>query len=232
MSRDASSGRKRFDLRQDFGRVVAVLAVLLLLNVGFYMFLNLPRLRALSDLTSGRDSVRGTLIEISRSCQSMQELVTRYDDESARLERFYVDRLGTQMERMTRIQQAVRAIATEFRIDPESIDYNTAEIEKSDLTRFQITIPLVGGYPNLRHFIERVETAPYLAIIDSVELSGSREGGAMLSLTIRISTYFRAPALLPEPAANPGSPGEEPQAPAARPAGPAEPTPQDAAAAS
>lgn len=199
MSRIAPGGRKRFDLRQDLWRVVAILGVLLLLNIGFYLFLNLPRLRALADLTSGRDAVRGTLIEISRGCQAMQDLVARYDDETTRLDHFYAERLGTQMERMTRIQQAIRAVAAEFRIDPESIDYDTAEVEKSDLTRFQITIPLVGGYPNLRHFINRVETAPYLAIIDSVELSGSREGGAMLSLTIRISTYFRAPDLRPEP---------------------------------
>lgn len=207
MSRSAS-GRTRFDLRQDLVRVVAILGVLLLLNVGFYLFLNLPRLRALADLTSGRDAVRRTLIELGRSCQAMQELVARYDDEAARLERFYTDRLGTQMARMTRIQQAIRSVAAEFRIDPESIDYNTAEVEKSDLTRFQITIPLVGGYPNLRHFINRVETSPYLAIIDSVELSGSREGGAMLSLTIRISTYFRAPEVRPEPVAPPGEQAE------------------------
>jgi Tfp pilus assembly protein PilO len=202
LSREVPGGRKRFDLRQDLLRVVAILGVLLLLNVGFYLFLNLPRLRALADLTSGRDAVRGTFIEMSKNCQAMRDLVARYDDEAARLHRFYADRLGTQMERMTRIQKAIRAIAAEFRIDPESIDYNTSEVEKSDLTRFQITIPLVGGYPNLRHFINRVETSPYLAIIDSVELSGSREGGAMLSLTIRISTYFRAPEP-PEPAARP-----------------------------
>lgn len=215
MNGSSPGGRKRFDLRQDLLRVVAILGVLLLLNVGFYLFLNLPRLRALADLTSGRDDVRSALIEIRRSCQSMQDLVTRYDDESARLERFYTDRLGTQIERMTRIQQTIRAIATEFRIAPESIDYNSAEVEKSDLTRFQITIPLVGGYPNLRHFINRVETAPYLAIIDSIELSGSQGGGAMLSLTIRISTYFRAPEVPVPPAAGQAPPAGEPAAPAA-----------------
>ena len=123
----------------------------------------------------------------------MQELIDRYDSENTRLDQFYSERLGTQRERMTRIQQVLRSIAAEFRIDPESIDYNTADVEDSDLIRFQVTLPLVGGYPNLRHFIDRVETAPYLAIIDSIELTGSREGGQMLSLTIRISTYFRGP---------------------------------------
>jgi len=193
MSKKNSGHRARFDLRKDIWTVVALLGVLLLLNIGFYLFLNLPRLRALSDLASGRDAVRRTLVDISKSCQSMRDLVESYDHETGRLDQFYADRLGTQLERMTRIQQALRAIATEFRIDPESIDYNISDVEDSDLVRFQVTLPLVGGYPNLRHFINRVETTPYLAIIDSVELAGSRDGGAMLSLTIRISTYFRGP---------------------------------------
>jgi Tfp pilus assembly protein PilO len=188
--------RKRFDLRQDIWRVVALLGTLLLLNVGFYAFLNLPRLRALSNLATGRDEGRRALADITRSSQTMQDLIERYDQETGRLDQFYSDRLGTQLERMTRIQQGLRAIAAEFRVDPESIDYTTNDIEGSDLIRFQVTLPLVGGYPNLRHFIDRVETAPFLAVIDSIELAGSREGGAMLSLTIRISTYFRGPGIV------------------------------------
>jgi Tfp pilus assembly protein PilO len=196
MSARREAMRKRFDLRQDIWRVVALLGTLLVLNVGFYAFLNLPRLRALSDLATGRDEGRRALADITRSCQTMQELIERYDQETGRLDQFYSDRLGTQLERMTRIQQGLRAIAAEFRVDPESIDYTTNDIEGSDLIRFQVTLPLVGGYPNLRHFIDRVETAPFLAVIDSIELAGSREGGAMLSLTIRISTYFRGPGVV------------------------------------
>ena len=75
----------------------------------------------------------------------------------------------------------------------EAIDYRPANVEGTDLTRFQITIPLVGGYPNLRQFINELESSERLFIIDSVELTGARGGGAMLSLTIRISTYFRIP---------------------------------------
>jgi Tfp pilus assembly protein PilO len=184
------NGRRKFDLHQDVWRVAGILGALLLLNIGFYVFLNMPRLRALSDLANGRDAVRRTLADIDKSCATMRDLVTRYDDETKRLTTFYDERIGTQMERMTRIQEVLRKIATEFRIDPESMDYTTSNVEGTHLVRFQITIPLVGGYPNLRHFIQRVETSPYLAVIDSIELAGSREGGAMLSLTIRISTYF------------------------------------------
>lgn len=183
----------RFDLREDLWRVSAVLGVLLLLNLGFYLMLNLPRLQALADLTSGRDAVRQELASKSRDCRAMRDLVARYDEESSTLQDFFDRRLGRQIETMTAIQQEIRSMAVKFRIDPDSIDYRPAKVEGTDLTRFQITIPLVGGYPNLRQFINELETSERLFIIDSVELTGARGGGAMLSLTIRISTYFRAP---------------------------------------
>lgn len=197
--------RRKFDLRQDLWRVAGILGGLLLLNVGFYVFLNMPRLQALSDLANGRDAVRRTLADIDKSCETMRGLVTRYDDETQHLTKFYDERIGTQMERMTRIQEVLRKIATEFRIDPESMDYTTSQVEGTRLVRFQITIPLVGGYPNLRHFVQRVETAQYLVVIDSIELAGSREGGAMLNLTIRLSTYFEGAE---DPRANSGKPAK------------------------
>ena len=185
--------RIRFDLREDLWRVSAVLGVLLLLNLGFYLLLNLPRLQALAGLTSGRDEVRQELAGKSRDCRAMRDLVAQYDDESTRLQDFFDRRLGAQIDTMTSIQKEIRSMAVQFRIDPEAIDYRPANVEGTDLTRFQITIPLVGGYPNLRQFINKLESSERLFIIDSVELTGARGGGAMLSLTIRISTYFRMP---------------------------------------
>lgn len=184
-------GRRRFDLREDLWKVVAVLGVLLLLNVAFYGLFNLPRVRALASLAQAGNEASRALKSGTRRVGDMRDLVARYDEEIARLEDFYTNRLGTQADRMTTIQKELRAIATEFRIDPESIDYSSED--KGGLTRFQVAIPLTGGYPNLRQFIYRVESSPHLFIVDSVELTGTREGGAMLSLTIRISTYFRSP---------------------------------------
>jgi Tfp pilus assembly protein PilO len=187
------TARRSLDLRDDFWRVAGVLAALLLLNAGFYLFFNLPRLRDLDSLKSGGDAAGQALAGSTTRCQTMRDLVARYDEETGHLDDFYANRLGTQASRMTSIQKEIRSIASEFRIDPEAIDYSPEEVEGTDLIRFQISIPLVGGYPNLRNFINRIESSDHLLIVDSVELTGAREGGAMLSLTIRISTYFRSP---------------------------------------
>lgn len=186
---------RRFDLRQDAWRIGLVLAALLVVNAAFYLFLNRPRLRALGALQSGRDTVRTSLRAATKRCEAMKDLIHHYDEESARLDAFFNDTIGTQIERMTAIQKEIRRIATEFRIDPDTIDYTPVDVEGSDLTRFQITIPLTGGYPNLRQFVDRIETSKHLLLVDSIELSGSREGGAMLSLSIRIATYFKTPEL-------------------------------------
>ncbi|PYS97015.1 MAG: hypothetical protein DMF50_02145 [Acidobacteria bacterium] len=185
--------KRGLDLREDLGWIAGVLGALLLLNAGFYLLLNRPRLRALEELQSGGNEVRRALKLQSERCETMRDLVRRYDEETERLADFYAHRLGTQAERMTSIQKEIRAIAEEFRIDPEAVDFTTEAMQGTGLTRFQISFPLTGGYPNLRQFISRVEKSDHLLIVDEVQLTGAKEGGAMLSLTIRISTYFRPP---------------------------------------
>lgn len=184
-------GKRSFDLRRDLKWIAGGLGVLLVANLGFYLFLNMPRLRALSDLRSARASVLSSLKVTTDRIERMNQLIQAYDEEVVRLDDFFENRLGTQSSRMTAIQREVRAIAREFRIDPESLDYVTSEVEGTDLIRFQVTIPLTGGYPNLRHFLNRIESSQHLLTVDSVELTGSREGGAMLSLTVKMATYFK-----------------------------------------
>ena len=191
--------KRRFDLRENLWRIAGVLGVLLLLNLGFYLLFNLPRLRSLQNLEERRNTAARELRSTMARCDKMRELVAQYDEETKRLDDFYDNVLGSQMDRMTPIQKEVRSIASEFHIDPEAIDYNPQESPGTGMTLFQITIPLVGGYPNLRQFINRIESSRHLLIVDSVELTGAREGGAMLSLTIKISTVFHAPPVVAAP---------------------------------
>jgi Tfp pilus assembly protein PilO len=187
--------RSRFDLRESLWRIAAVLGAVLLLNLGFYLFFNLPRLRSLHNLEESRNAAARDLHGTQTRCEKMREKLSQYDGEMKKLDDFYINVLGTQVDRMTSIQKEVRGIATEFHIDPESIDYSSQDTEGAGMTQFQITIPLVGGYANLRQFINRIESSQHLLIVDSVELTGAREGGAMLSLTIKISTVFHSPPL-------------------------------------
>jgi Tfp pilus assembly protein PilO len=197
MTRPAQPPRPKrpFDLRENLWRIAAVLGVLLVLDLGFYLFFNLPRLRSLRSLENSRNAAARDLRGTQSRRDTMHDKVSQYDEETKKLDDFYGNVLGSQFDRMTSIQKEVRTIANEFHIDPESIDYSSQEIEGTGMAQFQITIPMVGGYANLRQFINRIESSKHLLIVDSVELTGAREGGAMLSLTIKISTVFSSPPL-------------------------------------
>jgi Tfp pilus assembly protein PilO len=186
---------KRFDIREEKVKVGALLAVLAVANLVFYAILNLPRMhrqateeRRVSDLTSN-------LAEVSRRVALMKDLDQRFDSEKSKVDTFYHDILGTKDERMIRIQREVRAIATSLGMDPETIAYQPEDLDKVGLISFAINVPLAGDYRNLRQFINKIEKSENFLIVESVSLGGARDGGALLDLNIRLSTYFNAPEL-------------------------------------
>jgi Tfp pilus assembly protein PilO len=184
---------RRFDIREERKRVGAVLATVAALNLALYLTLNLPRIHRETVEGQRVDAVTQSLSEISRRVGLMRELDHRFDTEKGKVDTFFGDLLGTKETRMIRIQREVRSIAASLGMDPESIGYQPEFLDKVGLVRFSISVPLVGDYRNLRQFINKIENSENFLIIDSVTLGGSRDGGAMLDLSIQLSTFFSAP---------------------------------------
>ena len=86
--------KRRFDLRENLWRIAGVLGVLLLLNLGFYLLFNLPRLRSLQNLEERRNTAARELRSTMARCDKMRELVAQYDEETKRLDDFYDNVLG------------------------------------------------------------------------------------------------------------------------------------------
>ena len=78
--------KRRFDLRENLWHIAGVLGVLLLLNLGFYLLFNLPRLRSLQNLEERRNTAARDLRSTTARCDKMRELVAQYDTETKRLE--------------------------------------------------------------------------------------------------------------------------------------------------
>jgi Tfp pilus assembly protein PilO len=186
---------KRFDIREERIKVATILGVLALANLLLYVTLILPRMhrqavgeRRVTDLTQN-------LSEVSRRVTLMKDLDQRFDGEKGKVETFYNDVLGTKDTRMIQIQREVRAIASSLGMDPETIAYQPEILDKVGLISFSINVPLVGDYRNLRQFINRIEKSQNFLIVDSVSLGGAKDGGALLDLSIHLSTYFDSPEL-------------------------------------
>ena len=197
---------KRFDIREERLRVGAVLAAVAVLNLILYLTLNLPRMHRESVEERRVEMATQSLSELSRRVGLMKDLDRRFETEKGKVDTFYNDLLGAKENRMIRIQREVRRIAAGLGMDPESISYQPEFLDKVGLVRFTINVPLVGDYRNLRQFITRIENSENFLTIDSVTLGGSKDGGALLDLSIQLSTFFSAPEMkeLQEAASRPG----------------------------
>ena len=187
---------KRFDIREERVKVIVVLGVLAVVNLALYITLNLPRMhrqaaeeRKVTDLTQN-------LAEVSRRVALMKDLDQRFETEKTKVDTFYNEVLGAKDTRMIEIQREVRSIAASLGMDPETIAYQPEVLDKVGLISFNISVPLAGDYRNLRQFINKIEKSQNFLIVDSVSLGGAKDGGALLDLNIRLSTYFAAPELL------------------------------------
>jgi len=76
------------------------------------------------------------------------------------------------------------------RYQTATFSYDPAQTE-GPVSRLETKIILQGGYEELRRFIFDLETSPEFLIIDGLALAQG-EAGQPLTVTLELSTYFRA----------------------------------------
>ena len=62
----------------------------------------------------------------------------------------------------------------------------------STLTRLKTDVSLGGSYGEIRAFVHTLETAPEFVVIDNIQLAEDAEGGASLTITLALSTFYRS----------------------------------------
>ncbi len=182
------------DLREN--RVLMVLGLLLWLglNLAWLFLVNMPRSQGLASADERVQSLRRDTSRRGREVGDLQDAVERIRNREHTLELFFGQVLAEKSERMVAIQRELRRIAVRHRIDPKKINYTHNWVEdRDDMVRFGASFPLRGGYQALRSFIRDIEHSENFLIIEGIGLSKSREGGALLSLDIEVSTMFRDP---------------------------------------
>lgn len=174
---------------------VAFLVVLGLgVNLAALFLLNVPL--DLS-LTQARGEVAGLMQRVEGRRRDVAALATgveRIRSQVIGLERFFDETLAQKSERMVAVQRELRAIAERHSIRPETVAYFNEPADKTrNMVRFGATFPLRGSYEALRSFMRDVEHSPHFLIIDAIDLTNAREGGALLALSISVSTIFHDP---------------------------------------
>lgn len=186
---------RTLDVRRDLKSIVVVGSVLLLANVAVYGILVRPRMAAYHDKEGSLIAFKRDLAEAERTQKTLAAFYEKLRGTEQNIHDFYGTILGTKQEKLISVQREIVDIGTEYRINPEAVSYGNKEIVESGLEEFSINVPVEGDYADLRHFIAKLESSKSFLIVEGISLTGTKEGGLTLQLSIQLTTYFNAPWL-------------------------------------
>ncbi|MDQ7088540.1 MAG: hypothetical protein Q9Q13_12110 [Acidobacteriota bacterium] len=196
-------GRKglagRFDLRRDGGRIMVVLAGLLVLNLAFWWIV----VRPLQEQIEIRQEQKATARKTEQASAQRLEQIRRVHDHALAVQQHvrtsFDEMLSVRSRRFVRFQTALYEVGREFKVQPRRAAITRQELEQEGIEVFAFTFPLNGGYENLRSFLARLEQLDQFLIVREISLrSEAREGGRNLQLDIAVETYFNAPNMKEE----------------------------------
>lgn len=175
------------------GVLVPILAGLVL-NVILYVAVVYPlRVSVRSAESRGEDAARELTVAQSDDAAARAVLQGRDRTDTA-LKRFYKDVLPADLagaRRITYLRLSQLAKQEEVRIERRSYADPDTDAE-GRLSRLRITMTIQGDYENVRQFIYQLESGSDFIVIDDVSLAQGTEPNAPLTLTLAISTYYRA----------------------------------------
>ncbi len=94
------------------------------------------------------------------------------------------------------------AAADASKVKPKEHAYTTEPIEGSDtLSMMTITANYEGTYQNLMNFIHQIDQSQRLLIIEALN-AAPQQNSATLSISMKIDTFVREDATIPQPAAS------------------------------
>ena len=184
------------DIRQSGGRIALGLVVLLLLNVGAWFLLVRPRILELAQLEKDSLPRLEALRERTRQVEAREIYLENLDKATEDLTELRGSVLSTAEKRMVNVQMELEELAGRFHIDLDEVEYQPEYMIGEGLERFGMVVPLQGGYANLRHFIQAVESSDKFLVIERVAMDQAKDGGVLLRMNITLATYFDAPWLL------------------------------------
>ncbi len=174
-------------------RLLVPLGALLAVNIAVLVLLVLPlRAAVASGGTRAEESSRA--LAAARAELTKAEATRDGQAQATRdLERFYQEVLPADVsaaQRLTHSKLSLLARSHDVVFLQSSTTPET--LKDSSLERLVVNYNLSGEWEDVQRFIHTVETLPEFVVIDNLSLSESGDNNAPLSLTLAVSTYYRA----------------------------------------
>jgi hypothetical protein len=192
------SRRLRFDIRRAGRTIAIVLGVLFLLDVAFWLLAVRPTTRTYQALLAENEPTFNELARQRELVEQRETFLAALDRATADLTELRGERLSTREQRMIEVQAELDRLVRQFNINLESVTYSNPLLLDEGLDRFEMVVPLEGGYANLRRFLQAVEESQSFLLAERVVLGEAGDGGSLLQLNITLATYFNAPDELVE----------------------------------
>lgn len=193
-----SDPHARWDVRQASRELLVGFGGLLLLNLAFFGFFVKPRTDEYTGLTKESKPKLDELERREAAVQVREAYLQGIEQAEDDLDHLRKDVLQTRDRRIVEVQQEVEELAQQFNLQSTQITYQNEILRNEGIERYATTLPLEGGYANLRRFIQALEKSNKFLVIERVALGEGQEGGVMLQLNITLATYFDLPGFIPE----------------------------------
>ena len=187
--------KQRTDIRQLALPLAIVLLVGFLANAGVWAFLVRPKAQAYEQMAAGGGEALNNLKRRTANIERLERYVDKLAQADIDMETLRNDVLSSRDQRMVDVNIEVTSLCEQFNIPVEQVNYGTDILEREELDRYDISLPLEGSYSDLRRFLQAVESSDKFLIVQKVALrqqSDGRTRSNQLQLDIDLATYFTA----------------------------------------
>lgn len=176
-------------------RLVIPLLAAVALNVASYVLVVYPLGARVRSMEQRERTASQALLTAEREDAAARAVLQGRDRTDSALKAFYNDVLPTSFGNardITYLRLDQIAHQHDVRIRRQNAATQKEDERKGVLARLRITMQLEGDYEDIRRFIYELESGSDFVVIDSVALAQDATPGAPLSLTLGLSTYYRA----------------------------------------
>jgi len=178
---------------RDYRLWIVILALGLVATIAALIFVVRP-LSVSADATSERAARAAETLAAARADLQAAEQTRDGSAQAAKdLDRFYGEILPADVAAARRLTHLkLSQMARERNVTFQRSAASPEEVRDSSLERLRVSYALAGDYDDIRALIYDIETSPDFLVIENVYLSEGQDAQAPLTLTLELSTYYRA----------------------------------------
>lgn len=166
--------------------------VLCIASAGFLWFNVASSANGFRLLERQVESQERSLSELTERRIRLEQIVTTARQNQEGLSELYDRRLASQSERLTRVIQEVKGLASRSGIEPPRISYRERQIDDFGVIQESLLFGVTGTYGQIRQLINLLEVSEDFLILEEIDLREA--GSSQLDIDLSLSTLFADPS--------------------------------------